>query len=249
MNFLPKVINFIKKHKWLIISILVIIGYIIWRLYGARNSYNFETIKEVDSIITKHFPPIKKYENLFTYDECQQIIKLGESRLERSLMGVAEDKGVARTSWQAWLHPEELPCLARASNFVAKVTGLPVENQEKWQLLHYLPGQEYQAHYDACSPLTDEYQACMEDDDKRGWGKRVYTFFIYLNDVPEGGETHFPRLNISVKPKQGSAILWENLTKDRTKTHEYSQHAGMPVKKGEKWAINVWIRERPESLF
>ena len=29
--------------------------------------------------------------------------------------------------------------------------------------------------------------------------------------------------------------------------HPYSEHAGMPVKKGEKWAINVWVRQNPEK--
>ena len=81
--------------------------------------------------------------------------------------------------------------------------------------------------------------------EQKDGGKRVYTFFIYLNDVEEGGETHFPKLNISFEPQQGTAIFWHNLTADRSKAHPNSQHAGMPPVKGVKWAINVWIREHP----
>ena len=77
------------------------------------------------------------------------------------------------------------------------------------------------------------------------WGQRVYTFFIYLNDVPEGGETNFPQLDLQFKPARGRAILWENLTKDKSIRHKLSEHGGMPVKEGVKWAINVWIREKP----
>lgn len=39
-------------------------------------------------------------------------------------------------------------------------------------------------------------------------GPRILTFFLYLSDVEEGGETAFPKLNISVRPKKGTALLW-----------------------------------------
>ena len=43
--------------------------------------------------------------------------------------------------------------------------------------------------------------------------------------------------------------LVHNLTKDRKERHILSEHAGMPVKKGVKWAINVWIREKSIYTF
>ena len=33
-------------------------------------------------------------------------------------------------------------------------------------------------------------------------GHRILTFFLYLNDVEEGGETRFTTLGIDVKPKK-----------------------------------------------
>lgn len=41
-------------------------------------------------------------------------------------------------------------------------------------------------------------------------GVRVLTFFLYLNDVEEGGGTRFNRLNFAVKPKS----VLENLSRE-----------------------------------
>lgn len=73
-------------------------------------------------------------------------------------------------------------------------------------------------------------------------GPRILTFFIYLSDVEEGGETAFPRIGIKVKPKRGSAVLWPstysyNLSEKDPRTH----HEALPVIKGMKYAANSWI--------
>jgi prolyl 4-hydroxylase len=38
-------------------------------------------------------------------------------------------------------------------------------------------------------------------------------------------------------------IVFENCIKGTTDIHPNSLHAGMPVIKGEKYAINLWFRE------
>ena len=38
-------------------------------------------------------------------------------------------------------------------------------------------------------------------------GPRILTFFLYLSDVEEGGETVFTNLGIKVKPKRGRALI------------------------------------------
>ena len=232
-----------------IILIILGIGLLITGLfYYMRSKTTSGTqLREVERFETSHFPPIKRYENLFTDEECQQIIDMARPKLKRSTLGVNIETGNQRTSHQAWLHRTSLPCLERCSEQVAKITGLPADNQEKWQVLRYEAGQQYTPHFDACSEDTDEFQDCVANEQNVGWGKRVYTFFIYLNDVEEGGETYFTRLNKGFKPKKATAILWNNLTDDKSKAHPYSKHAGMPVKKGVKWAINVWIRQYPKK--
>jgi prolyl 4-hydroxylase len=76
---------------------------------------------------------------------------------------------------------------------------------------------------------------------------RFATILFYLNDDMEGGETTFPRwLNtetseaLKVKPEKGKAILFYNLLPDGN-YDERSQHAALPVTKGDKYLTNLWI--------
>ena len=226
-------LNLLKKYKYPIaILLILLLLFIYWKFSEEK------------------YPPIQYFEDVFTSEECKQIMGYATPKLTRSGLDNGEKGtiGKQRTSWQCWISPDELPCLKKASNFVSPVTGLPVENQEKWQVLRYEPGQEYEPHFDAANPTALDYLGVIERDRKRGWGRRIYTFFIYLNDVEEGGETWFPKLGIKIKPKPGKAALWHNLNKSQTACHPMSEHAGTPVIKGTKWAINVWIRQRPEKI-
>jgi len=61
------------------------------------------------------------------------------------------------------------------------------------------------------------------------------TFYLYLNDVEEGGETEFPRLGMQVKPKTGRAVLWPSIFNDRPNDVDIrSDHTAKPVIKGVK---------------
>ncbi|RYH18250.1 2OG-Fe(II) oxygenase [archaeon] len=73
-------------------------------------------------------------------------------------------------------------------------------------------------------------------------GPRILTFFLYLSDVEEGGETSFPNLNIKVKPARGKAILWPSVTNTNLLVQDSrTNHAALPVVKGVKYAANSWI--------
>jgi prolyl 4-hydroxylase len=73
-------------------------------------------------------------------------------------------------------------------------------------------------------------------------GPRILTFFLYLSDVEEGGETVFPTLNIKVKPKKGRALLWPSvLDEDPENQDPRTTHAAATVIKGKKYAANAWI--------
>lgn len=81
-----------------------------------------------------------------------------------------------------------------------------------------------------------------------GQPSRFATILFYLNDDMEGGETSFPRwLNaetsqaLKVKPERGKAILFYNMLPDGN-YDERSQHAALPVRKGEKVHFCVCAR-------
>ena len=53
---------------------------------------------------------------------------------------------------------------------------------------------------------------------------------------------HLHTLNISVKPKKGSAILWPSVKSDDPYTiEEGTYHEAVTVDKGVKYAANFWI--------
>ena len=88
----------------------------------------------------------------------------------------------------------------------------------------------WQVHHDQNSPQTS------------AWGPRLYTFFMYLNDVEAGGQTHFPRLNISVAPRRGAALLWPSvLDHDPNLRDDRTEHESVAVGRGTKYAANYWL--------
>ena len=72
-------------------------------------------------------------------------------------------------------------------------------------------------------------------------GVRLYTFFVYLSDVEQGGGTRFTDLGITVTPKLGRGILWPSvLTNDLNAGDMRTHHEALPVEKGVKHAANLW---------
>ncbi len=77
---------------------------------------------------------------------------------------------------------------------------------------------------------------CTEDEEKRD---RFATVLVYLQDVKEGGETKFPKLGISVRPKQGRLLLWNNMRPDGS-CDPTSIHNAAKVVNGHKVIIQRW---------
>ena len=73
-------------------------------------------------------------------------------------------------------------------------------------------------------------------------GNRTWTAMIYLNDVEEGGETKFTKINFSSKPERGKLLIWQNTNNGQNVDN--SMHCGMPVIKGEKFVLTKWLREK-----
>jgi hypothetical protein len=109
----------------------------------------------------------------------------------------------------------------------------PRENWEPFQLLKYEVGEYYRSHHD--------YSA---DEIGLACGPRIFTFFVYLSDVIEGGNTSFPltSANVSVMPKKGDAVLWSNVESKRPFSKDLrTTHEANTVTKGAKFAMNIWM--------
>ena len=75
-------------------------------------------------------------------------------------------------------------------------------------------------------------------------GNRHFTFLVYLNAVTDGGgQTGFPRLNLTVETTAYSALLFNNCL-DNGEPDERTQHEGIVPTHSTKYAINGWMRSK-----
>ena len=206
-----------------------------------------EIEEEEEKNMLSNDPGVYTIDNYVTKEECQHMIELALPTLERSV--VSDDKGgyqsagrTSRTSWIDHFHDEITTKLA---NKISKTVGIPIENAEKFQVVHYNETNEYRAHYDSWDNDGSEKSIrCV----KYG-GPRILTALVYLNEVERGGATRFTKLNKNVDPELGKLLVFENVHKNTIDKHYYSEHAGMPVIKGEKYIFNLWFRERTRKVL
>jgi prolyl 4-hydroxylase len=109
-------------------------------------------------------------------------------------------------------------------------------NGETIQGQRYQQGQQFRAHYD----WFDPHSAIWQQEHRCG-GQRAFTAMAYLNPVEEGGATAFPDLGISVAPRPGTLLIWNNADLDGV-PNPLTLHAGNPVTRGVKYIITKWYR-------
>eukprot|EP00755_Sulcionema_specki_P024379 Sspe_Gene.14876::Locus_5164_Transcript_2_4_Confidence_0.333_Length_3336::g.14876::m.14876/K00472/P4HA; prolyl 4-hydroxylase len=181
--------------------------------------------------------------------QCEAIIAAAKGKMERSAVVPhrgSNDSAVSniRTSTSGWLGPE-VPAVRDLIDRMTSLTGLPQDAWEPLQVLRYLPGQRYEAHHDYFDPMFYGDTG----------SNRAVTLLAFLNDVPRGGETVWPRAGgkppitdyktcsqgLRVIPKKGAGALFYGLHPDGS-LDEYSLHGGCPVEEGEKWVVALWGR-------
>lgn len=165
---------------------------------------------------------------------CKSIIEKAKPKMIKA--EVAGDDSDARVATNCWLYENELPGLQQLKEGIAKITSLPVENQEPGSVVRYDVGGKYDLHYDYFDPELP----ASADELKKG-GNRVWSFLIYLNEDFEGGQTDFPAYHLSVEPAVGKGVLWRSTLDGELL--ESSLHAGLPITRGTKWIYITWIRE------
>lgn len=188
-----------------------------------------------------------------------------------------EEEDAYRTSTNAWCQDEcyKDPIAQRVIQKIENTTGIPDSYSEYLQLLKYgksilqneppsspslrfiwycfifqryvipaVPGQYYKEHHDWS---YDTYHRKYHNP-----GPRLVTFFLYLNEVEEGGATRFTdifaddtAIHIDVKPKKGTALVWPSVhDEDLNKLDERTYHAALSVEKGLKFGANAWLHLR-----
>ena len=231
------------KHWNNYLFYLFIIALVIYTYIHFRNN-NTEGMSEPEwkgrgycDINAKYTEPVF-YSDFITQEQANKIKSLSEPKFSESTT-VSGMNTTVRKSKTAWLSRNE-PVVKEIIEKVCSITNLPFSHAEKMQVVKYDPNGYYNEHYDAS---CDDNKECVEFE-KNG-GQRKITMLIYLNDDFEGGETKFPTLKQTYKPQKNGGLLFYSLQNDGNKCHPKSLHAGVPVKSGNKYICNVWIRETP----
>ena len=229
--------------------ILCVIGYFI---YSDENIINFKPINfetfddssktenksydEEKVIFTKPFT-LKYYPFFLSQEEINAVLESCKDSFKDST--IIQSKGInikdnSRTSSSCFI-PTDVEknneLIKNIKQKAAKLSGLSINKIEGLQVVRYEPGQQYKEHYDWFE----------EGHYEPSEGNRKATFFCYLNDEFDGGETFFPKANFRKKGRKGSALFWNNITENGN-VDRNTLHSGLPVNSGTKYGLNIWIR-------
>ena len=230
-----------------------------WAQYRDKeNEYLNLTLKVVSCA-----PRAFEIRNFLSDIEVDHLLHLvNQMSLLRSTTGRDSSEGhvsTTRTSRTTWLSRESDPIVNVIFRRAAHVLRIPealLRNRdhednndhlnithsepinEMLQVVHYAKGQQYTAHHDFAYP---------KNAPDRPYKTRSINFCLYLNDVPSGGQTSFPRWrnaettgSLDVKPEKGKAMIFYMINPDGN-LDDLTQHAALPVLEGEKFFVNLWI--------
>lgn len=182
-------------------------------------------------------PSIATLPGFLTADECRYLIDRAGAFLQPSVVvhpqtGALVRDPVRSASSAGFPFVMEDPALHAINRRIAAATGTTYEQGEPLQVLRYGPGEEYKLHSDVLPPGGDQ---------------RIITLLVALGDGFEGGETAFPRLDLTWRGQPGEALVFSNVDA-AGRPEQALWHAGTPVIRGTKYVLSKWIRGRPLDL-
>lgn len=168
---------------------------------------------------------------------CAELVALIEANRRPSTIADANGDAYFRTSETCDLDPDnssvrELEARLLALNGIDPAFGEPCQGQR------YDVGQEFKPHTDYFAPGGEDYAKYCSIAGQRSW-----TFMIYLNEVEAGGATRFKAVGKTFQPETGKLVCWNNRRPDGS-VNPNTLHHGMKVRKGIKYVITKWYREK-----
>jgi prolyl 4-hydroxylase len=184
--------------------------------------------------VLRDSPRILHYPAFFTPEECAHLASASSDLLEPARIVDPQSGRLMphpiRTSDDAAIGPLREDMVVRALNLrIAAASGTAVEQGEALTVLRYRPGQEYRPHLDTIAGAANQ---------------RIKTVLVYLNQGFGGGETSFPLLGLTIRPRIGDAIVFDTTLPDGSPDPR-TRHAGTAVTAGVKWLATRWIRSAP----
>lgn len=196
-------------------------------------------------VLEKPLPLLLQADDFLSASEAKDLIDVAErtgfQSSSRYIDGAAELRTSVTTFCKdtcAWA-----PSVAALVDRISDALGVPWGYFEPVQFVRYNDGEYYTEHSDF-----------IPEDIETASGPRLLTFFIYLSDKFDGGETDFPKLSKRVSPKVGRIATWTNAMTyvggksgkirwlpDGKTNHEALRVTATASTSAPKYAANVWI--------
>ena len=170
--------------------------------------------------------------------ECAELVAvIGKSLRPSTMTGQVGGDTRYRTSRTCDLIGKD-PATVALDASVNAAMGIDPAFAEPAQGQWYDVGQEFKPHND----FFRQYE--LDAQSTQAWGQRTWTFMIYLNEPEGGGGTRFVDLGLTIEPRLGMALFWNNLTSTGEGNY-FTRHQGLPVTAGKKVIITKWFRRAP----
>ena len=169
---------------------------------------------------------------------CKNIINFFETNIDLQKDGTTGDgkKTELKKTTDINIHPNNLKeeKFLHIKEYIKALHNCYLDYQEQWPFLkdkintvdiptfniqRYNPGDHFSHIHTERSSLNSLH--------------RVFAWMTYLNDVDDGGNTHFTHYDLKIKPEIGKTLIWP-----AEWTHA---HAGQILKKHKKYIITGWM--------
>ena len=206
----------------------------------SAGNTSLERLREWPNLQVVPSPKLElvRVRGFLTPEHCKELKPLIDADRRPSTLADHNGDASFRTSETCDLSADHDP-VARLEERLHALTGIPPEYGEPVQGQRYAIGQEFKAHCDWFNPDGEDYARYCTVSGQRSW-----TFMIYLDEVEAGGATRFKTVGKSFQPETGTLLGWNNMRPDGS-PNPNTLHHGMKVRRGTKYVITKWYRERP----
>jgi hypothetical protein len=201
-------------------------------------------INELKRIFVSKNPIVYYVDNFVTDSENNFLVSNAEKNMNHAMVNTKTGKDTISKSrnnsvyWLTTPHTELQSLIDR----IQKLIQCDQKYFERFQIINYIKKQKFDNHYDAYDKKTINGKVNTTE-----YGNRLITVLMYLTTVDgkNGGYTKFPILNTKVQCVRNRCVVFYDCLPNKSDIYDSrTLHSGSVVKKGKKWAVNVWIREK-----
>ena len=209
-------------------------------------------IAVMDPVVLSLDPLIKLFRNCITLQQQVDLLNLAQKRLTKDT-----DSGFSSSLYLRQKSDANLSILRDVAMLAGNLSGLPWKLAEPVSLTRYTSSQSYGLHYDSGFTMQGKRM------------ERAATLLLYLNSVPQGGETVFPFAAnessrsflvgekppltdacydgsaLKIVPEAASCLVFFNHLNNDAGLNPRALHGSCPVINGEKWIAQIWLHDKP----